>query len=176
MKLIKELLGIMTEGFDIAKWYIIDDDKIKSTKHWQSGPYDSENDANEEFKKYSTTKLEGGKLVNSRGYRVVNGKQGTDLSQGKAITEGRRNSGDLADMIEKYCDQEKMYHFEGGRGVNNFEKLIGILGYRNLDAFLEDNSGCLQSMIEWIGEQDLEEWKESFQAEIPEDEDEDKNG
>jgi hypothetical protein len=91
----------------------------------------------------------------------------------KQVTEGRRQ-GDMAELIEKYCDQEKMYHFEGGRGVNNFEKIIKILGYRDMDGFLEDNSGCLQAMIEWLGTQSNSEWTEAMEMELPEPEDEDK--
>lgn len=81
------------------------------------------------------------------------------------ITEARRE-GDMSDLIEKYCDQEKMYHFEGGRGVNNFEKIIRVLGYRQMDDFLEDNSGCLQAMVEWLGTQNNTEWVEAMQNEI----------
>lgn len=81
------------------------------------------------------------------------------------LTEARRE-GDMSDLIEKYCDQEKMYHFEGGRGVNNFEKIIRVLGYRQMDDFLEDNSGCLQAMVEWLGTQNNTEWVEAMQNEI----------
>ena len=91
----------------------------------------------------------------------------------KQVTEGRRQ-GDMAELIEKYCDQEKMYHFEGGRGVNNFEKIIKVLGYRDMDGFLEDNSGCIQAMIEWLGTQSNSEWTEAMEMELPEPEDEDK--
>ena len=96
------------------------------------------------------------------------------LGLNQLITEARREEGDLASMIEKYCDQEKMYHFEGGRGVNNFEKIIKVLGYSNMDNFLEDNSGCIENMIEWLGDRNLPEWKEAFAAEIPAEGDEDK--
>ena len=99
------------------------------------------------------------------------------LNQPVQVTEGRsRRPGekDIGELIEKYTDQEKMYHFEGGRGVNNFEKLIGVLGYRNMDSFLEDNSGCLEAMIEWLGTQHNDEWIEALEAELPEPEDEDK--
>ena len=92
----------------------------------------------------------------------------------KTVTEGRR-SGDMAELIEKYTDQEKMYHFEGGRGVNNFEKIIKVLGYRDMDGFLEDNSGCLQAMVEWIGTQSNTEWVEAMESVLPDPEDDDKS-
>ena len=91
------------------------------------------------------------------------------LNKPKIVTE-RREEGDMADLIERYCDQEKMYHFEGGRGVNNFEKIVGVLGYRNMDGFLEDNSGCLQAMIEWLGTQNIEEWKDSMKEQLTDEE------
>jgi hypothetical protein len=81
------------------------------------------------------------------------------------VTEARRE-GDLADLIEKYCDQNKMYHFEGERGVRNFGKLVRVLdrNYDSLESFLYDNSGALQAMIEWIGSQRSTEWVENMQA------------
>lgn len=87
-----------------------------------------------------------------------------DLNPQQVTESGGKR--DLYDLIDCYLDQEKMYNFEGGRGVNNFEKIIKILGYRNMDAFLEDNSGCLQKMLEWLMEQNIEEWKEAMQAEL----------
>lgn len=90
----------------------------------------------------------------------------------KQVTEARREEGDLADLVEKFCDKNKLYHFEGGRGVNNFEKIIAVFDYRDVDNFLEDNPGCIQAMIEWIGEQKIAEWKEAMAAEVPSDEDE----
>ena len=88
-----------------------------------------------------------------------------------------RTSEDLADMIEKFCSMNQIHHFEGGRGVNNFEKIAKALNpdYRNIDTFLEDNPGCLQAMIEWIGNQNIEEWKESMLAEVGDEGDEDMN-
>ena len=89
------------------------------------------------------------------------------------IVEARRE-GDLADLIEKYCDQEKFYHFEGPRGVRNFTTLVGILGYRDLDSFLEDNSGAIETMIEWMGTLSNTDWVEEIKAHLHEaDEDED---
>src|ERR1035437_1658541 len=86
-----------------------------------------------------------------------------DLTPQK-LTEAKS---DLYDLIEKYIDQEKMYSCEGGRGVNHFEKIIRILGYRDMDNFLEDNSGCLQAMVDWLMEQNVEEWVEAMKAELP---------
>lgn len=83
----------------------------------------------------------------------------------KKLVEGKN---DLAGLIEQYTDQEKIYHFDGGRGVNNFEKIIGTFGYRNMDNFLEDNPGCLQAMVEWLGTQNNTEWVEGIKEHLPE--------
>lgn len=93
----------------------------------------------------------------------------------ETLVEGRS---DMTELIEKYCDQNKMYHFEGPRGEQNFEKLVRVLGYSDLSSFLEDNSGAYQAMIEWLGSQRNSEWIEALEAEVggsgDEDEDEDK--
>jgi replication fork clamp-binding protein CrfC len=82
--LLKELaklkLNFITESFEQNKWYIVDQDKIKKTKHFQSGPYSSENEANEEFKTYSSTKLVNGKLVNPN-FLVVDGKRAMEMTK-----------------------------------------------------------------------------------------------
>ena len=85
------------------------------------------------------------------------------VTEGRTPGDGRM---DMNELIEKYTDQEKMYHFEGSRGVSNFDKLIGVIGYRNMDEFLEDNPGCIQAMIEWLGDQRNKEWEESLKAEL----------
>jgi hypothetical protein len=81
------------------------------------------------------------------------------------VTEARRE-GDLSDLIEKYCDAHKLYHFEGPRGEDSFVKLVKVLGYRDMSSFLEDNSGAIQAMIEWIGTQRNTEWIEAFESEV----------
>jgi hypothetical protein len=80
-----------------------------------------------------------------------------------------RGSDDMSEMIEKWSEQNKAYHWEGDRGVRNFQKLIGVLGYRGMDEFLADNSGCMEAMVEWIGSQTSSEWMENMKREIGED-------
>lgn len=71
-------------------------------------------------------------------------------------------------LIERYIDQEKMYHFEGGRGVQYLGKLVRALdnNYRDLDTFLEDNPGAQQAIVEWIGGQRSPEWTESLKSQL----------
>jgi len=77
---------------------------------------------------------------------------------------------DLDDLIDKYIEGNRMYHFEGARGVSNFDKLINVLDYRDIDEFLSDNPGCLEAMIEWIKSQNNDDWAKKFEAEIRSDE------
>ena len=34
--------------------------------------------------------------------------------------------------------------------------------------FFEDNPGAIEAVINWIGEQNVDEWKESIESELPE--------
>jgi hypothetical protein len=81
------------------------------------------------------------------------------------ITEVRR-TGDMADLIEKFQDKNKIYSFEGSRGERNFEKIVNVLGYRSMSEFFEDNSGCFEAMVEWLGGQRNPEWIAAMEAEV----------
>jgi hypothetical protein len=80
------------------------------------------------------------------------------------IVEARAE--EVGDYLDSFIDQEKMYHFEGPRGVRYLEQIIKTLGYHDLDYFLQDNSGCLEVMIEWIKSQRNQEWVDSIKSEI----------
>jgi hypothetical protein len=71
---------------------------------------------------------------------------------------------DLDTLIDKYCDQERLYSFEGPSGIRKFTKLVGAIGYRSLDEFLEDNPGALDSMVEWLKSQNSNEWQDAVKA------------
>jgi len=79
---------------------------------------------------------------------------------------------DLSDVLAQYMDENKMHCMEGVRGVNAFEKLARALGYdgswsaSTLHAFLEDNSGCIEAMIEWIGSRNNPDWKAALESQI----------
>lgn len=68
----------------------------------------------------------------------------------------------LKDLVDAYCEQNKFYHFEGPRGIKNFEQLVSVISYNDLDNFLEDNSGAIEAVIQWINDQDNDEWKEEL--------------
>lgn len=92
----------------------------------------------------------------------------------KPVQEAQLNEarGPLMGYIEKWQDQNKIYSFEGERGERNLEKLIKVLGYRDLSTFLTDNSGCLEAMLNWIGSQRSPEWIDAMKDEVGPDEDE----
>lgn len=75
---------------------------------------------------------------------------------------------DIGELVDKYIDTNKMYHFEGPGGVQKFAKLVGVFGYSNIDEFLEDNSGAIQAMIEWISGMSIPEWRAALAAEVGE--------
>jgi len=62
---------------------------------------------------------------------------------------------------------------EGSRGERNLEKLIRVLGYRDMSEFLQDNSGCIEAMVEWISSMRSPEWAQSLKDDMPDSEDDD---
>lgn len=89
----------------------------------------------------------------------------------------------LSELIEEFTTLKRL-RFEGDRGVENLEKLAKAIGYKGhphrygspLEAFLSDNPGAQEALVNWIGEQDITDWKECLESELPEkdgDEDDD---
>ena len=74
---------------------------------------------------------------------------------------------DLQEVIEQYADNNGHYNYEGERGVDRLGKLCKAISYGDdyqdpLRAFLADNSGAIEAMIEWIGNQNSPNWKEKL--------------
>lgn len=89
-----------------------------------------------------------------------------------------------SEIVDKYLQDNNIYHFEGDSGVENLEKLVEALGYKDtgfrfgtpVEAFLSDNPGAQELIVEFIREwtDKNDEWKESLSTEKDEnDEDED---
>lgn len=97
----------------------------------------------------------------------------TETKTTKVVEEAKEKL-DFDELFDKYTRQEKMYSWEGARGVRNLKTLIRILDshYRDLDDFLEDNSGAIEAIINWINERNVQEWAENLKAEIHEDDEE----
>lgn len=76
--------------------------------------------------------------------------------------------------IEAFCEQNRIYRFDGERGVENLVTILRAIGYNEspyqgnstavLVNFLADNSGATEAIINWIGEQNVPEWKEKLEA------------
>jgi len=84
---------------------------------------------------------------------------------------------DLIEVINEWQDENQAHHFEGCTGVRKLEKLCKDLGYDkgeffgsevSLLNFLADNSGAIEALVNWIGEQDIEDWKENLISTLPE--------
>jgi len=89
----------------------------------------------------------------------------------------------LADIIDEYVEQEKLFSFDGSRGVQNLCRITHAIGYvdkqyfgqfhpqgsyGDLINFLEDNPGAVQAIRQWIEDQDSEEWKENVESQLNE--------
>jgi hypothetical protein len=85
----------------------------------------------------------------------------------------------MQDLLEEYQAQESMYHMEGESGVADLEKLLKVLGYKGhnfkygsvIESFLADNSGAIEAIVNWLGEQNVTEWEERLEEELPPEED-----
>lgn len=85
---------------------------------------------------------------------------------------------DMSEVVDQYMSENNMHCMEGARGVRQFEKLARALGYSDicsvstLHAFLEDNSGCIEAMVEWIKTTRNPDWKDELESQIEEPEEE----
>lgn len=80
---------------------------------------------------------------------------------------------DFSDKIDTFIDENRMYHFEGERGVRDFEKLVEALGYGGhygtaINQFLADNSGAIHAMVEWIKDCRCQDWNDNITAQLNE--------
>jgi hypothetical protein len=82
----------------------------------------------------------------------------------------------LEDLMEEYKETNKLYNFEGERGLGNLNKILKAIGYKGhqflygspIESFLSDNPGAIDAMLEWIAEQDIEEWRDEITTHLPE--------
>jgi hypothetical protein len=75
---------------------------------------------------------------------------------------------DMNSLVEKWMDVNKVHRFEGMSGVRNFTKLIDVLGYKDIDYFLEDNPDAMNAMVEFISSSHQPEWIEHMQNAVSE--------
>ena len=71
---------------------------------------------------------------------------------------------DQVEMFDTYLDQNRMWHFEGVRGVRNLTQIVeDVCGYTSLDTFLEDNPGAMEAVVNWIREVNCLEWRQNLE-------------
>jgi hypothetical protein len=84
----------------------------------------------------------------------------------------------MQSLVQQFLDQNKIHSLEGRRGVEGLAKLVNALGYSDsinrygqmqggaclgdIFVFLEDNSGAVEALVEWIQSRRSPEWKESL--------------
>lgn len=93
---------------------------------------------------------------------------------------------DFDETLDAYIKQESMHSFEGRRGVKAMCQLARAVGYKDPQYFgqlsskaaigdlimmLEDNSGMIEAMLEWMRDRNVQEWKEALEEQLPEQED-----
>jgi len=85
---------------------------------------------------------------------------------------------DMSELVEEYMEVNHMWHMEGESGLEKLEKFLKALGYKGngfrwgtpIESFLCDNSGAIEAVINWVKEQNIPEWQESLEGELPEEE------
>lgn len=96
----------------------------------------------------------------------------------------------LQELMDEFAEVTDTNSNEGSTGVKNLCRLVRALGYKDetyfgqfhpnasygdLINFLEDNSGCVEAIKEWIANQDMMEWAEELETYLPEKEEDDED-
>lgn len=79
------------------------------------------------------------------------------------------------EIMQEFLEHEKI-RFEGQAGLRGLNKISNALGYKedsylygsSFERFLQDNSGCVQTIIEWITEHLSNEQRENMESFLPE--------
>lgn len=86
----------------------------------------------------------------------------------------------LDELVDEFLDNEGYHSLEGRRGLTALCALVGALGYKDhnhslqlsssasvgdLVNFLEDNSGAIEEVVEWIKRQHSSEWESNLRYE-----------
>lgn len=91
------------------------------------------------------------------------------------------NTPSFTEVFEAWIGQEEIFRLEGRRGVEALCQIAGAVGYKDpqhygqltrkavlgdLICMLEDNSGLVEAMIEWVQNNGTREWKESLESQL----------
>ena len=66
----------------------------------------------------------------------------------------------FSEKLEEAMDGLEVNNFEGERGVDNLESVVNTIGYDDVNEFLQDNSGAMDVVVEWISKQSVPEWEQ----------------
>lgn len=77
---------------------------------------------------------------------------------------------DMDELVEAFVEHNRFYSMEGNQGVSRFTQVVAAIGYNHHSGdyghpilnFLADNSGAIEKLMEWIGDQNSSEWKENM--------------
>ena len=93
------------------------------------------------------------------------------------------NDATLDEVLDKFMDQENLTRLEGRKGVENLCTIARAIGYKDpqyygqlthkaaigdLIMMLEDNSGMIEAMLEWMKDRNVQEWNESLREQLQE--------
>lgn len=117
---------------------------------------DDENEARELFNNYCES---------SQSWNGMAGGESVTLFDGEEILEDFFPERDMGELLEEW--QKKNGNIRGLRLLN---KLCADMGYHPhrfahgspFEEFISDNPGVIEAILGWIEEQNLPEWKESF--------------
>lgn len=85
----------------------------------------------------------------------------------------------VAELLDAYMAHERIHSLEGRRGMEHLCQIAGALGYKDPQRFgqlsrkaivgdllcmLEDNSGLIEAMVEWIRSRNFSEFREPLEA------------
>lgn len=75
---------------------------------------------------------------------------------------------DLSQCINRYMDENGFHSFDGHRGKDRLEEIVGCLSdeYNDLDSFFTDNPGAIEAVIEWVESQNFDHWIENFKENL----------
>jgi hypothetical protein len=87
----------------------------------------------------------------------------------------------LSKLIQEFVDDNDLHPFEGDKGVENLNKVARAIGYEphgfaygsSLEVFLSDNPGACEAILHWMGEQNVQDWKDNIESELPEKDEQD---
>lgn len=74
---------------------------------------------------------------------------------------------EFGEALEKYITINRMWHFESDSGVRNITRIAEAIGYKQgLQEMLADNPGMQNAIVEWLMQQNIQEWTDSLVEEM----------